>query len=227
LFLPAFIDESGEYITHETVININPSLIAGISIYSYGALLQSELFTWWLQHVVYTKNFVTSKDLDNPYLKKLLLPKFDNKYNQEFRRSLTKILNRMNSNEIMGEVRNQSKIDQFFTIGELYRVYQKEGELIKNSLFGIQENFTPKSILRLNTDFKRVKRLNSLFSNNRIEKVKKILVHSSITEKGIKSLASRYSKKLEIQLMIDKIIYMMYNLSLEEQEIIGGGRDFQ
>jgi len=227
LFLPAFIDESGEYITHETVININPSLIAGISIYSYGALLQSELFTWWLQHVVYTKNFVTSKDLDNPYLKKLLLPKFDNKDNQEFRRSLTKILNRMNSNEIMSEVRNQSKIDQFFTIGELYRVYQKEGELIKNSLFEMQENFTPKSILRLNTDFKRVKRLNSLFSNNHIEKVKKILVHSSITEKGIKSLASRYSKKLEIQLMIDKIIYMMYDLSLKDQEIIGGGRNFQ
>ena len=120
LFLPLFIDESGEYLTHETVINIVPSLITGICIYSYGALLQSELFTWWLQHVVYTKNFVTSKDLDNPYLKKLLLPKFDKRINQEFRGILIKNLNRMNNNELLNEVRNQSKVDMFFTIDDSF-----------------------------------------------------------------------------------------------------------
>ncbi|MCK4848429.1 MAG: N-6 DNA methylase [Candidatus Heimdallarchaeota archaeon] len=226
LFLPSFIDEIGEYLTHETVINISPSLIPGINIYSYGALLQSELIRWWLQHVVYTRNFVTSKDLDNPYLKKLLLPKFKHKISREFRRRLTKNLAMMTNNDLIDELRNQSKIEQFFAIGELYKLYQREGILIKNSLCEIQENFLPKSTLRLDTDFKRVKRLNFLFTRNRIEEVKKILVTSSLAEKRIKSLVSHYSKKLEIQFVIDEIIYLMYDLSIKEQEIISGGRKF-
>ena len=230
LFTPAFIDESGEYITHETVININPSLIPGINIYSYGALLQSKLFTWWLQHVVYTKSFVTSKDLDNPYLKKLLLPKFDqssDSFNQEFRVSVMKNLDLMSKDELIAEVRNQSKIDQFFAIGALYKLYQKEGTLIKDSLYKMQENLSPKSILKLNTDFKRIKRLNFLFTRNRIEEIKNILALSSLVERGIESLVLQYSKKLEIQIIIDEIIYLMYDLSMKDQEIISKGRNYQ
>ncbi len=225
LFLPTFIDESGEYITHETVININPSLLPGINLYSYGALLQSELFSWWLQHVVFTKTFVTSKDLDNPYLKKLLLPKFDNTHNSKFREKLMKNFGSMTNNEFINYLRDQSKIDQFFTIGELFKLYKEDGALIQNSLLDMQENFTPKAIKGFTTPFKRVKRLNYLFTKNHYEYIKKILNFSTDMEKRIQILNFQYLRMKEIISTINEIIYLMYDISFEEKVQISGGRN--
>jgi hypothetical protein len=223
LFLPVFVDERGEYLTHETVTNIRPVLIDGIGIYSYGALLQSELFRWWLQYVVYTKNFVTSKDLDNPYLRKLVLPKFRLVINKKFRNKVLKNIKMIPYDVLLSEICDQSKLDQLFVIGELYKLYQKEGILVRDSLYELQENLCPKLNLRLDSELKRVKRLNWLLTRNRLEDINKILVHSLNTEKIMKSLVSHYSKKRKIQLVIDKIIYMMYDLSSKEQETISGG----
>jgi hypothetical protein len=224
LFLPTFIDESGEYLTHETVININPSLVSGINLYSYGALLQSELFSWWLQHVVFTKNFVTSKDLDNPYLKKLLLPKFGSMYRSEFREKLLENYGSMTNNEFIHHLKTQSKIDQFFAIGELFRLYQGEGVIIQGILSDMQEFVNPYSIKGLATTFKRVKRLNYLFTNNRIDEIKKILNSSTNIEKKIQTLIFHYSKIKEIMVAMNGIIYLMYDISSEEKVLISGGR---
>ena len=224
LFLPTLIDESGEYLTHETVININPSLVSGINLYSYGALLQSELFSWWLQHVVFTKNFVTSKDLDNPYLRKLILPKFEYKIRSEFREKLLDNFGSMTNNEFIHHLRNQSKIDHFFAIGELFRLYQREGFMIQNILSEMQESVPPNSIKRLTTTFKRVKRLNYLFTKNRVDEIKKLQILSTDIEKKIQTLILHYSRIKEIMSTINAIIYLMYDISSEEQVLISGGR---
>jgi hypothetical protein len=224
LFLPTFIDESGEHLTHETVININPSLVSGINLYSYGALLQSDLFSWWLQHVVFTKNFVTSKDLDNPYLKKLILPKFEYISRSEFQEKLLENFGSMTNIEFIHHLRNQSKIDQFFAIGELFKIYKGEGVKIQNILLNMQENIAPSSIKGLTTTFKRVKRLNYLFTRNRVEEIKKLLIFSTDMEKEIQTLILNYTRKKEIMSTINEVIYLMYDISSEEQVLISGGR---
>jgi hypothetical protein len=223
LFLPTFIDESGEYLTHETVINIKPSLLSGLNLYSYGALLQSELFSWWLQHVVFTKTFVTSKDLDNPYLKKLILPKFESEFRSESRENLLENYSSMTNKKFIHHLRNQAKIDQFFAIGELFKLYNGEGVMIQNILLEIQEN-TALSSKKLTTTFKRVKRLNYLFQKNRFDEVKRLLINSTDMEKKIQSLILHYTKLLEIMSTINAIIYLMYEISSEEQVLISGGR---
>ena len=223
LFIPVFIDVKGEHLTHETVINIIPSLIPGIGLYSYGALLHSELISWWLQQAVYTKHFVTSKDLDNPYLRKLLLPIFESNLEPEFLKTVEKNLSSMSYKQNIAIVRNQTKLVQFFTIGELYKIYQHEGKHISKILCEMQGYEVLKSATGSDVVFKRVKRLNNLFMNTRFEDIRNMLDLSPKVEKMIQQAVLHYSNQKKIISAINEIVYMMYDISLEEKKLINGG----
>jgi hypothetical protein len=221
LNLPIWVDSSGDHITHETVINIIPPSSSANDIYSYAALLQSKLIIWWLQHAVYTKRFVTSKDLDKPYLNKVILPCLDGDSNPAFPGKITTFIEDRKFSTMMDYISKGSKLDQFFSIGEIYKLYLEEGKNIR----GLLEEMVIQSHIGRKTSkdlFKSMKQLDRFFRTKSMNELcwlsKKL--GSNISETSIQNLFDKYSKMNEVRLVIDEIVFEIYGLSQIEKHII-------
>ncbi|MFW9906061.1 MAG: N-6 DNA methylase, partial [Candidatus Thorarchaeota archaeon] len=93
LKIKTLVDREGVIITHETVINIIPNYSQEIlSLYAVAGLLESSLIAWWLQHAVYTKEFVTSKDFDRAYINSIRIPQISGSKNYHYRDRLAQLL---------------------------------------------------------------------------------------------------------------------------------------
>ncbi|MFX0052262.1 MAG: Eco57I restriction-modification methylase domain-containing protein, partial [Candidatus Hermodarchaeota archaeon] len=131
LNLKTFVDYKGEYITHETVINIIPNYSQDISLASIAGLIQSSFIEWWLRHAVYTKRFVTSKDFDSAYINRIRVPQTLGRKDIGYRSLIERLIKKGNLDQILQDANNQSNLDKLFTIGKIYQEFQKKGKCLK------------------------------------------------------------------------------------------------
>lgn len=224
LIIPVLVDPIGSAITHETAINIIPPSKNLGELYSYGAILQSTFAAWWFQHAVYTKMFVTSKDLDKPYINKFVLPNISGSKNKSFRSKIDKKFEvEFIFSEFTGIMKHQNKIDMFYYIGKLFQKYLSVGTQLREKL----DLFLPDKIIKCKEPstnyFKSIKLLNSTFLEGDIEKITLFLNQQNITLKNENLLTQTlnlYTDLEKIRLLIDEIVYLLYDLSPHEQEII-------
>jgi hypothetical protein len=223
LKIPVFIDKTGELVTHETVTNIISPNKVEFDLYSYGGLFRSTIIAWWLQHAVYTKIFCTSKDLDKPYLNKIVFPIIEGEINPIFRERVIKQCEKENYYQICKLTKIESKTDQFYTIGELFKNYLQKGSQIKENLI----EFLPDSKnINSQESYYLLNRLNNLFISNNKEKIEKHFKNSElIIKKPLIDQISEYYKKLKIiQEVIDEIAFHLYDLTSNEREMVMEGR---
>ncbi|MHA2155262.1 MAG: N-6 DNA methylase [Candidatus Hodarchaeales archaeon] len=224
LNLPIWVDSLGNHITHETVINIIPPSSSSNEIYAYAALFQSKLLIWWLQHAVYTKQFVTSKDLDKPYLNKVIIPCLDGDSNPDFRRKIKTLIKRWEVQTLTELLSKESKLDQFFTIGEIFKSYLEEGSKLRELLEGmiIESNILQKSGKNM---FKSMKQLDRFFRTKNMSDslwlTKKF--GTNFNKASIKEIFDKYSKMEGFRIIIDEIVFKIYGLSQDETQLIVQG----
>lgn len=222
LDLPIWVDSSGVHLTHETVINIIPPYSSSNYIHAYGALLQSKFITWWLQHAIYTKRFVTSKDLDKPYLNKLIIPRLNGESNSDFRSKIKNMIEIGQLSDICSTVKQESNIDQFFVIGEIFKLYLMEGKELRQLLDNMvnQSIFNQKNHTR--NLFKLIKQLDRFFRTRNVDDLpwleKKIGI--KVNKSYVEEINGKYSKMYYVRSIIDEIIFNLYELSQNEKQII-------
>ncbi len=222
LDLPIWVDSSGVHLTHETVINIIPPYSSSNYIHAYGALLQSKFITWWLQHAIYTKRFVTSKDLDKPYLNKLIIPRLNGESNSDFRSKIKNMIEIGQLSDICSTVKQESNIDQFFVIGEIFKLYLMEGKELRQLLDNMvnQSIFNQKNHTR--NLFKLIKQLDRFFRTRNVDDLpwleKKIGI--KVNKSYVEEINGKYSKMYYVRSIIDEIVFNFYELSQNEKQII-------
>ncbi|MHA1976999.1 MAG: Eco57I restriction-modification methylase domain-containing protein [Candidatus Hodarchaeales archaeon] len=228
LNLPVMVDPLGDHITHETIINIIIPKSSSTYIYSYGALFQSRLVSWWLQHAVYTKRFVTSKDLDKPYLNKIVIPLIDDKSNSDFRKQVKILIEYEELDKLSLITAKESKIDLFYSIGEIYKYYLKEGKKISIFLDKIivqsnKKNENRKSI------FKLMKQLDRFFRTKNIYEIKWLNTNLglNVDKTIVEEIFNKYAKMTRVRSSIDEIVFKLYGLSQKEKRLIKQGELMQ
>ena len=223
--LPVLVDSLGEYITHETIINIVPPKSSTKYIHSYGALFQSKFINWWLRHAVYTKRFVTSKDLDKPYLNKIIIPYFDGDSNSTFRRELKSLIEQEDLDSLSLLAIKESKIDQFFSIGEIFKFYLEEGTKIKLVLNEIiNQSNDGREIPR--SKFKSVKQLDRFFRTKNMSELNWLntSLGRNLNNATIEQIFEQYAKMAKLRYLIDEIVFKIYGISQNEIRVIMQGK---
>ena len=210
LLTKIWVDTEGQIITHETVINIillKPE--NGLNVYNLAGLLQSEFVRWWLQHAVFTKRFVTSKDLDRSYLQSILIPIFNTKKVDKYKRKQIKEDIKELKLEILKKMIDTSSVhEKFFLLGEIYKIFQNTGDKLR---FEILANFHEASQYQM---------FNQIYN-----KLKKGMVLTQISTEKQLYIQSLFNELSKYQKFIDETVFSIYNLSPEEISLILGIND--
>ncbi|MHA2055769.1 MAG: Eco57I restriction-modification methylase domain-containing protein, partial [Candidatus Hodarchaeales archaeon] len=227
LTIPVIVDIEGSIITHETAINIIPPTSDIVELYSYGALLQSTFASWWFQHVVYTKMFVTSKDLDKPYINKFVIPIIGGMKNKSFRSKMQENNNPdFDYSGFLDIIQFQSKTDMFYSIGKLFQKYLFLGKQIRENLdqyfpSDLKENSKPSQEYS-----KIIKSLNISFVNRDMKKLTNLIEeqHVTLEENSLTKTLYLYENLEKIRNIIDEVVYLLYDLSPIEKNIVQNSR---
>ncbi len=220
--VPILVDSIGNLITHETIINIFPPNSTIQDLYSYGAILQSKFTVWWLKHAIYTKQFVTSKDFDRPYLNKVLIPSIDGSVNHTFRNGLNSLLHEGNLHSIISLANKESKVDQFFALGRIFKYYLMKGEEIRLLLDQILQlssqrtNISQHNLMkRIDRDFRTRDDVSYIWLNTKYG--------LTFSDSIVSELKTKYLDLANIRNEIDILVIMLYGLTEEEERIIVEG----
>ena len=214
LRVKTWVDQNGVMLTHETVINIIPDYSQEIlSLYAVAGLLESEFISWWLQHAVYTKEFVTSKDFDRAYINSIRIPQISRSKNSHYRKRLTKLVKNREFEEILVLVIDQTVIDQFYTLGVVYFEYQIAGSELRRLLDKII-NESNREIDDIKPQFQKWKKLyQNLTTNILYDKKKPQYTHYNEFRKKLQEL-----KKLKT--ILDDIVFLIYKVTPFEERVI-------
>jgi len=214
LRVKTWVDQKGVMLTHETVINIIPDYSQDIlSLYAVAGLLESEFISWWLQHVVYTKEFVTSKDFDRAYINSIRIPQISGSKNFHYRKRLTKLVKNGKIEEILVLVIDQSVIDQFYTLGVVYFEYQSVGSELRRLLDEIINERNRESE-DIKPDYQKWKKLYQNLSKNILyDKKEPQCANYNEFRKKIQEL-----KKLKT--IMDDVVFLIYKVTPFEERII-------
>ena len=216
LNVKAFVDQKGAIITHETVINIIPNYSQEtLSLYTIAGLLESSLIAWWLQHAVYTKEFVTSKDFDKAYINSIRIPKISGVKSSVYRKELVELLEKENFDEIMIKVRNQSIIDQFYTLGKIYFKYQAVGAKIEDLLTKLLNENALNEFKELKPDYRNLKKLYQYLTLKHLNSNTFPLRNAHYTEFMI-----RFNELKALEAFINNLVLFIYKLTPFEEKII-------
>ena len=210
LLTKTWVDTEGQVISHETVINIILKKSENVlNIYILAGLIQSEFVRWWLQHAVFTKRFVTSKDLDRSYLQSILIPKFNTKNADKFKRKqLTEEIKELELETLEKMIEPYSVYDKFFLLGEIYKIFQSTGNKLR---IEILTNFSLDSQYQI---------FNQIY--NKLKKGKALSQISTEKQLYIQYLFSELSR---YQRLMDLIVFSIYNLSSKEISLILGNNN--
>ncbi|PWI46985.1 hypothetical protein CEE45_14180 [Candidatus Heimdallarchaeota archaeon B3_Heim] len=222
LDLPIWVDSLGVYLTHETVINIIPPYSSSNDIYAYGALLQSKFINWWLQNAVYTKRFVTSKDLDKPYLNKLIIPRLDGDSNSDFRSKIKKMVEKSQLPNICLSAKKESNVDQFFVIGEIFKLYLNEGKELKQLLDEMVNQSIYNQKNHTSNPFKLMKQIDRFFRTRNVDDLSWLgkQIGIKVNKSYVEGIFGKYSRMEYVRSIIDEIVFNLYELSQNEKQII-------
>jgi hypothetical protein len=218
--LKTYVDLVGDLVTQETVINIIPN-DSGISLEFLAGLLQSSIVEWWLRHVVYTKRFVTSKDFDNDYIRKIRIPRRLGSINDDYRKLVEKFIKNRKLEDIILAVKDQSNVDKLYTIGRIYLELLSVGQILKNRIktYLVQKYEYSKSLLSVNNKNSEFHYFKSFYDNIAKNKEKNRI--SFQTNNEIKSfIQGRYEEIKLLRSYIDDVIYLLYNVTPKERLVI-------
>ncbi|MFX1507420.1 MAG: Eco57I restriction-modification methylase domain-containing protein, partial [Promethearchaeota archaeon] len=216
LKIRTLVDQEGVFITHETVINIVPNYSQeNLSLSAVAGLLESSLIAWWLQHAVYTKEFVTSKDFDKAYINSIRIPRIRGSKSIDYRKKFVKLLENNNFDEIMIKVRNQSIIDQLHSLGEIYLKYQDVGGKIKVLLHKMMNENVMTEFSNMKPNFWNLKRLYQHLT----------LVHlnsktSPVQDAHYTEFMIRFSEFKTLNTFMNNLVSLIYKLTPFEEKII-------
>lgn len=191
-----FVDNDGSKLTHETVINIF-SKDSKVKLNSLAGILMSNFCRWYIQNVIFSKTFVTSKDLDLPYLKKIPFPSYPNM-------------------ELLTEI--GLFYENYQNFGQTY--YQMLEEIILSDLEKIndleillkRQKWLSKLVLKSTT-------LNLLIQTIKDRKELKYLISEQNILK-LKSLIRIHKERLSLYNIINLKVNEFYSLTKEEIDII-------
>jgi len=222
LNLKTWVDQKGEIITHETVINIIPRYPHDYSLSSIAGLIQSSFVEWWLRHAVYTKRFVTSKDFDNAYISRIRVPRLLGLKNLRYRKKLKKFISNGNFDQILQDIECQSDLDKIYTIGKIYQEFQKIGEKLKDKMTNfLQRKSGLKGLSRINEqniEYYMVKWL-----IRQLHRKGDIIEDSdSLNQLELKIIRNEYERLKQYQYYINQVVFSLYKITSEERRIIEG-----
>jgi len=116
----------------------------------------------------------------------------------------------------------ESKLDQLYTIGELFKKYLCEGSKIKENLL---ELLTATTKSNPKDYYHHVKRLNNLFSSNNKKKIENYFEDLEETYRNsmIIQISNSYRKLKIIQNIINEIAFLLYDLTSDEKKLVMEG----
>ena len=141
----------------------------------------------------------------------------------KFREKVKKHCKDENYSQIYMKSELESKLDQLYTIGELFKDYLTEGSKIRTNLtqlLQITNSSNPKE------HYSAMKRLNNLFTSNKKKEIEDYLKNSNLIVKRsqINQITYRYEKLRRVQEIIDKVAFQLYDLTFNEKKLILEGR---
>ncbi|MFX0125312.1 MAG: hypothetical protein ACFFAE_16915, partial [Candidatus Hodarchaeota archaeon] len=211
-----WVDQEGLILTHETVINIIPNYPQEIlSLAAVAGLLESSFIEWWLRHAVYTKEFVTSKDFDRAYINSIRIPQISGSKNRYYREKLLELLLTKKYKEIMIQLKAQTNIDKFYTLGEIYSRFQRLGEKLKSQITQIMDDDKFPLLDQKKTDFQNLRNFYRLLIQEK---------NSSLTNlqefEQFKGIMRKYKEIRKLKEYMDDIIISIFQITPREQKII-------
>ncbi|UCE13099.1 MAG: N-6 DNA methylase [Candidatus Heimdallarchaeota archaeon] len=217
-----WVDKKGRIVTHETVINIIPNYSQeSHSLMAIAGILESSFVEWWLRHVVYTKKFVTSKDFDRAYLRMIRIPRISGIKSQDYRKRLSELLKLKQYEKIMDDVILQSDIDKLFTLGEIYSIYQKTGEEIKNKIHQVMQEKKIQDLNQKKEDFQNFRWFYRQLNNRKnIEKIMHSVANSKSGVQHLEVIIKKYEELNTLKIYINDIVFSLYKITPEELRIV-------
>ncbi len=225
LDIKTWVDQTGSILTHETVINIIPNYSQDtLALTALAGLLESSFIEWWLRHVVYTKEFETSKDFDRAYINHIRIPQMIDTKSLDYRKKLSKLLELNYYEKIIANVESQTDIDKLYTLGEIYRKYQTIGENLKKKSVEFIQDQSIQSFFRDRTEFQNLRWFHKQLTQEK--DITRIFKNSSMTEQqlamNIEPIITRYRELQRLQTYMDEIVFLLYKITPNEQRFIKG-----
>jgi len=225
LDVKTWVDQKGAVLTHETVINIIPNYPQEVlSLTAIAGLLKSSFIEWWLCHAVYTKEFVTSKDFDRAYINLIRIPHISDSKSIKYRERLSELLQFNQYEKILKEMKSQTDIDKFYTLGEFYSKYQKGGENLKTRITQLIRDKRTYPLYPRKTEFHSFR----WFYKQLIKEkdINEIFQESTLGEQQasnyLASIVRNYKELQQLQNYIDEIAFSLYKITPNEQRLIKG-----
>ncbi len=216
LNIKTWVDQEGVMLTHETVINIISNYSQDIlSLFAVAGLLESSLTAWWLQHAVYSKEFVTSKDFDKAYVNSIRIPRINGSKTPNLRKKLARLLETKNFEEIVKQLRFRPVIEIFHTLGETYSKYQCVGAKFKDLLNLIIEEDEFFQFNQKRTDFQNFKKL---YQNLTLEFQNSKA--TSLQNDQYMELMAKFNELKVLHTFMDDLVFLIYNITPIERKII-------
>jgi hypothetical protein len=225
LNVKTWVDQKGAVLTHETVINIIPNYSQEIlSLSAIAGLLKSSLIEWWLRHAVYTKRFVTSKDFDRAYINLIRIPHISDSKSTAYREKLSELLNFNQFERIMIEIRSQTVIDKFFTLGEIFCKYQSAGEILGTKICHLIQDKRIQNSNQRRTEFKKLRWIYRQLEEglNTADMFQGSLLADSEALKYITSIKTKFKELQTLQTYMDEVVFSLYKITPIEQKLIKG-----
>ena len=189
----ASVNSSSESIRRKRSIHEPPS-------FGIAAILQSSFIEWWFRHVVYTKQFVTSKDFDQAYIRQIRIPTI-NYDNSKFLESKSQSL--IENFEILPKNNFSSDLSKcFILISALYQKYQALGEEYKKQILSHITNPS------LNSQEKFIQ-FNKIYKDSQKNYFNKRKEYNKI-----------YTKLKKVKAVIDELVFSFYEISESEKNLI-------
>ncbi|MFW9855198.1 MAG: N-6 DNA methylase [Candidatus Thorarchaeota archaeon] len=201
-----WVDVDGNIIPHETTVILkNPKPKYPLKVLA--AILQSSLTEWWLRHVVFTKQFVTSKDFDRAYIEKVRVPLVPNEGYVSHPGSLELSLDLLNYQVLLDLANQEDSLHEISLLGELYDHFIICGVKIKSI---IQENLRALPIHQKNSKYFQE-------FHNIYRRITRGHSHTSDMYKRIQGLLGNQNL---IQRCINELTFRLYHLTSEESALI-------
>ncbi len=206
--LKVYVDLQGIYIPNETCVCIIPS--TNISIYGLAAILQSTFIEWWLRHAVYAKQFVTSKDFDQAYIRAIRIPRLNYSLQNPISSNYETLVSEEKYQDLLKFDFKKDLNTCFVLISNLYQKYQEIGEKYKRMVL---DHLLAADEPQMDTKttfakFKQIYRESQRLTLTQMEEIKPIVVF--------------FSKLSYIKNVIDDLIFQYFNISEKERRIIEG-----
>ncbi|MFW9777779.1 MAG: N-6 DNA methylase [Candidatus Heimdallarchaeota archaeon] len=201
-----WVDVDGNIIPHETTVIIkNPRPIFPLNVLA--AILQSSLIEWWLRHVVFTKQFVTSKDLDRAYIEKIRVPLVPNEGYPFHPSSRELSLDSLDYESLLEFANQEGQYSEISLLGELYEHFIICGSKIKSI---IQENLRTRPVQKKsNTYFQEFHNI-----------YRRITRGHSDTSDMYKRIRPLLGNQNSIQRCINELTFRLYHLTSEESALL-------